>query len=230
MYDELRTIEVGHLAPRSEPVFTEPLPLQNSSANIHRNPTASNQLTPHTSSNTTTTMWITHLAPRRPLPPGPPQKARQAPLPRPRQRRQRQPSSASYPTKLSNTTSQYNIPLTDPDHGQHNLQCVRHRRPSASPPSLAGLLPRMPRRRLYRHPRDRDRISETKAELDALLGMEELTGVSIEILGNKIDNPDAMPEMELRYELGVFQRWMIGLKSSCARYSMGRSMIIGLSG
>ncbi len=53
--------------------------------------------------------------------------------------------------------------------------------------------------------KDRPRLPEAKAELDALLSMEDLQKVPFLILGNKIDHPDAVPEDELRHQLGLYQ-------------------------
>ncbi|ROW17733.1 hypothetical protein VPNG_00932 [Cytospora leucostoma] len=53
--------------------------------------------------------------------------------------------------------------------------------------------------------KDHERFPEAKAELDALLQMEELAKVPFVILGNKIDHPDAVSEDELRHELGMYQ-------------------------
>lgn len=53
--------------------------------------------------------------------------------------------------------------------------------------------------------KDYDRFPEAKAELDALLSMEELAKVPFVVLGNKIDHPDAISEDELRHQLGLYQ-------------------------
>ena len=53
--------------------------------------------------------------------------------------------------------------------------------------------------------KDHERFPEAKAELDALLSMEELAKVPFVILGNKIDHPDAVSEDELRHQLGMYQ-------------------------
>lgn len=52
---------------------------------------------------------------------------------------------------------------------------------------------------------DIERFPEAKAELDALLGMEDLARVPFLILGNKIDFPDAVSEDKLREVLGLYQ-------------------------
>ncbi|KAF2257335.1 Arf-domain-containing protein [Trematosphaeria pertusa] len=53
--------------------------------------------------------------------------------------------------------------------------------------------------------KDHERLSESKAELDALLAMEELANTPFVILGNKIDHPDAVSEDQLRAVLGLYQ-------------------------
>lgn len=53
--------------------------------------------------------------------------------------------------------------------------------------------------------KDHERLPESKAELDALLSMEELSRVPFVVLGNKIDHPDAVSEEGLRQQLGLWQ-------------------------
>lgn len=53
--------------------------------------------------------------------------------------------------------------------------------------------------------KDHERLPEAKAELDALLAMEDLAKTPFLVLGNKIDHPDAVSEDELRHQLGMYQ-------------------------
>jgi len=56
---------------------------------------------------------------------------------------------------------------------------------------------------------DRDRFPEAKAELDKLLSNDQLAGVPILVLGNKIDMQRAASEPELRQALGL-QHYLTG--------------------
>jgi len=53
---------------------------------------------------------------------------------------------------------------------------------------------------------DRDRLLESKAELDGLLGEEKLREAPFLILGNKIDIPRAAPKEEIRQTLGLVRQ------------------------
>eukprot|EP01055_Gregarina_sp_Pseudo9_P005933 Gregarina_sp_Pseudo_9__5932@NODE_951_length_2038_cov_101_996998_g892_i0_p2_GENE_NODE_951_length_2038_cov_101_996998_g892_i0NODE_951_length_2038_cov_101_996998_g892_i0_p2_ORF_typecomplete_len192_score24_35Arf/PF00025_21/1_1e53SRPRB/PF09439_10/3_2e16Ras/PF00071_22/1e15Roc/PF08477_13/9_7e10Galpha/PF00503_20/13Galpha/PF00503_20/7_1e07Gtr1_RagA/PF04670_12/3_9e07GTP_EFTU/PF00009_27/2_5e05FeoB_N/PF02421_18/7_4e06MMR_HSR1/PF01926_23/1_7e05PduVEutP/PF10662_9/0_12RsgA_GTPase/PF03193_16/7_3RsgA_GTPase/PF03 len=50
---------------------------------------------------------------------------------------------------------------------------------------------------------DRSRFAEAKEELDMLLNAQELSGIPIAVLGNKIDEAGAASEEELRYAIGL---------------------------
>ena len=47
------------------------------------------------------------------------------------------------------------------------------------------------------------RLEESKAELDKLLQMPELSNVPFVIFGNKVDKKDALKEEELREVMGL---------------------------
>jgi GTP-binding protein SAR1 len=52
---------------------------------------------------------------------------------------------------------------------------------------------------------DLERLPEAKAELDALLAIDDLSKVPFVVLGNKIDAEGAVSEEELREVLGLWQ-------------------------
>jgi GTP-binding protein SAR1 len=52
---------------------------------------------------------------------------------------------------------------------------------------------------------DPERFSESKAELDALLGTKELSKVPFLVLGSKVDAPGAVSEKELRDHFDLYQ-------------------------
>jgi len=54
---------------------------------------------------------------------------------------------------------------------------------------------------------DRARFPESKAELDDLLGGDDLKDVPFLVLGNKIDVAGAASEEEVRQALGLFTTW-----------------------
>src|ERR1700753_4299947 len=66
--------------------------------------------------------------------------------------------------------------------------------------------------------KDPERFAESKAELDALLSMEELNKTPFLILGNKIDHPNAVSEDQLRHELGLYQTSTSSLLQPAPRY------------
>lgn len=50
---------------------------------------------------------------------------------------------------------------------------------------------------------DRDRLTESKRELDSLLADDSLSDVPFLVLGNKIDLPHACSEDDLRHYMGL---------------------------
>lgn len=59
---------------------------------------------------------------------------------------------------------------------------------------------------------DKDRLKESRQELEKILSTPELAKVPIVILGNKIDKPGAVPEEEIRVGLGVNIKQQINKK------------------
>jgi len=57
---------------------------------------------------------------------------------------------------------------------------------------------------------DRERIPESKAELDGILSNQDLAKIPILILGNKIDIPRAMSEDEVRNAIGLYSNLTTG--------------------
>ena len=52
---------------------------------------------------------------------------------------------------------------------------------------------------------DETRLSESKADLDQLLSIEDVREVPFLVLGSKIDAPGALSEDLLRHSLGLYQ-------------------------
>ena len=78
--------------------------------------------------------------------------------------------------------------------------------------------------------KDPERFQESKAELDALLSMEDLNKTPFLILGNKIDHPNAVSEDQLRHELGLYWRVSGQSRSSCAPWLCAKDTVKASAG
>jgi GTP-binding protein SAR1 len=53
---------------------------------------------------------------------------------------------------------------------------------------------------------DTERLQEARAELEGLLGDEQVASAPVLVLGNKIDKPTGIPEDQLKVQLGLWGR------------------------